>query len=49
MCLLFEFLFQESLLCLFYCLKMAFVCEFQHIPFSISLSQGFLYRGYEVL
>jgi hypothetical protein len=32
MCIPFGFSFQEFLLCLFYCLKTAAVCEFQHTP-----------------
>jgi hypothetical protein len=31
MCLPFGFSFQEIFLCLFYCLRTAFECEFQHI------------------
>ena len=43
MCLLFGFSFQEFLLCLLYCLKMAFICEFQHTPLcKMAFSQGFI-------
>jgi hypothetical protein len=33
MCLLFGFSIQFFFVCLFYCQKTAFVCEFQHTPF----------------
>jgi hypothetical protein len=51
MCLSFGFSLQEFLLCLLYCLKMAFICEFQHTPlckmtFFLRFHKS---RGYEIL
>jgi hypothetical protein len=50
MCLVFGFSFQRFLLYLFYCLKMAFVCEFQYIPLCkmIFFSRFHMYCEYEI-
>jgi hypothetical protein len=48
---LFGFSIQEFFICLFYCQKMVFVCEFQHTPLRkiIFFSMFHTSRGYEIL
>jgi hypothetical protein len=47
----FGFSIQEFIICLFYCQRTAFVCEFQHTPLRKMIFFSMLHtsRGYEIL